>query len=104
TISRLPSLCFFFFMLPPSLRSTLFPYTTLFRSDPKDSVRFESARHFTRGACARRKRQRLDPPSLISARQAQPIRLRSGQAHWRLQSRLRVNFGSSFVEFGRFLF
>src|SRR5207244_5529603 len=27
-----PSLCFFFLMIPPPPRSTLFPYTTLFRS------------------------------------------------------------------------
>src|SRR5205809_5442930 len=27
-------ICFFFLMIPPPPRSTLFPYTTLFRSDP----------------------------------------------------------------------
>src|SRR5262249_60381410 len=34
--SHLPSyLCFFFLMIPPPPRPTLFPYTTLFRSAPR---------------------------------------------------------------------
>src|SRR5690554_7246378 len=45
-------LCFFFFMIRPPPRSTLFPYTTLFRSplnmDGSEGKRARSTRQFTR--------------------------------------------------------
>src|SRR5438034_6404043 len=40
--------CFFFLMTPPPPRSTLFPYTTLFRSDPRLGRARLSARWRTR--------------------------------------------------------
>src|SRR5687767_15337031 len=36
--SRAPGCCFFLLMLPPPPRSTLFPYTTLFRSGALDAI------------------------------------------------------------------
>jgi hypothetical protein len=51
----------------------------------------QDRRHQVTAANFPRHPERLDPPSLISARQAQPVRLGSrhgrqaGQAYWRLQ-------------------
>ena len=45
----------------------------------------QDRRHQVTAATSPRHPERLDPPSLISARQAQPVRLGSGQVYWRLQ-------------------
>jgi hypothetical protein len=45
----------------------------------------QDRRHQVTAATSPRHPERLDPPSLISARQAQPVRLGSVQAHWQLQ-------------------
>src|SRR5437773_12322305 len=43
---------FFFFMLRPPPRSTLFPYTTLFRSERRPALRLDRARRASRTAYA----------------------------------------------------
>src|SRR5205809_3751968 len=40
--SVFPVLSFFFSLIPPPPRSTLFPYTTLFRSPPSTSLRIDA--------------------------------------------------------------
>src|SRR3712207_8004135 len=53
--------CFFFLMIRRPPRSTLFPYTTLFRSGPvKSDKAFRRRADFT-SACARLNRQGLVP-------------------------------------------
>src|SRR5439155_19576682 len=67
--SRLATLFFFFLMLRPPPRSTLFPYTTLFRSGSAGSGRSGSERRWW---CSSRSRSR--PGSEGSAAAARPDR------------------------------
>src|SRR5205809_5385948 len=48
-------------MIPPPPRSTLFPYTTLFRSGRPLPLRHESGRHHLLGAGGRDRHGRADP-------------------------------------------
>src|SRR5690348_17658991 len=78
------SAIFFFFMLPPPPRSTLFPYTTLFRSDPNREQQTEAGRG--QNSAARAATATSD--QLLSAHNSHDARIAEGMPRDRKSTRL----------------
>src|SRR5438034_5336315 len=80
---------FFFLMIRRPPRSTLFPYTTLFRSAPRHTPRASAQRDRGQGECrARRRRERWPPASRPAARRRSEEHTSELQSHSDLVCRL----------------